>query len=195
MGAHDIYEKMTVDMKPEEFERYCLEILKGYAEEEKLKDFKILHNEKMQAPDGVYQIDIYSEFIAMGGIMKIICECKKYASSVKREKVEVLYNRVRSLGVDKGIFMSTAGYQSGAIEFAKAHGISLIQITDKFINFITMAWGFSEKEIQYRSALQNLYPKFVGKKLTEYGMEDVYPTSSMVKEMHKKLKELFNSEK
>ncbi len=195
MDTHDIYEKRTVNMKPEEFEKYCLEILKGYAEEEKLKDFKILHNEKMQAPDGAYQIDIYSEFIAMGGIMKIICECKKYASSVKREKVEVLYNRVRSLGVHKGIFMSTAGYQSGAIEFAKAHGISLIQIADKSVKFIMMAYGFTEREMNYMSALQDLYPKFIGQKLTEYGVEDVYPTSSMVKEMHKKLKELFNSEK
>lgn len=32
--------------------------------------------------------------------------------------------------------MSTSGYQSGAVMFAKAHGITLIQIVDEFVKYI-----------------------------------------------------------
>ena len=71
---------------------------------------------------------------------------------------------MRSLGAHKGIFISTSGFQSGAEEYANAHGIALIQIFDKqvmqikasispeydpmYIEFIkqlsSYMWGFSD---------------------------------------------------
>ena len=46
--------KRICNMDPIDFEKACLEILKGYAEEEQLKDFEITHNKIIKSSDGKY---------------------------------------------------------------------------------------------------------------------------------------------
>ena len=117
-------------ISPVEFEVFCVEVLRSYAAEDHLKDFIIRHNVKKESPDGTYQIDIFASFTALGVEVKCLCECKQYSSPVKRERVELLETRLKSLGMHKGILLSTSGFQSGAIQYAKAHGIALIQVFD-----------------------------------------------------------------
>lgn len=117
-------------ISPREFEEFCKELLKNYAAEEHLKDFNIEHDVKQEAPDGTYQLDILASFTALDVELKILCECKQYTSPVKRERVELLEGRLQSLGMHKGILLSTSGFQSGAIQYAKSHGIALIQVFD-----------------------------------------------------------------
>ena len=124
--------KRISDMTPTEFERCCLDILSGYAEEEHLNGFEITHNKIIKASDGRYQIDVYAKFTAMGARFKILCECKKYKYRVGREKVAVLHRKLDSIGAQKGILISTSDFQSGALEYAKAHGIALIIILNTF---------------------------------------------------------------
>ena len=38
------FKELVKDLSPTEFEKYCLEIIQKYAEEEKLKNFHIEHN-------------------------------------------------------------------------------------------------------------------------------------------------------
>lgn len=120
----------VLSLTPTEFEKYCCEILKGYAEKEQLKDFSITHNEKIKTHDGTYQIDVYAEFTALNSKFKVLCECKQYTSSVSREKVAVLHDKIESIGAHKGILLATSDFQSGAIQYAKAHGIALITVED-----------------------------------------------------------------
>lgn len=117
-------------ISPTEFEEFCMGVLNNYATEEHLKNFNIEHNIKQEAADGTYQLDIFASFTALDVEIKILCECKQYTSPVKRERVELLEGRLKSLGMHKGILLSTSGFQSGAIQFAKAHGIALIQVFD-----------------------------------------------------------------
>ena len=115
---------------PTEFEKYCIEILLSYAEEEKLPNFTITHDAKIAAYDGTYQIDIYAEFTAMSVTFKVLCECKQYSKPVGRDKVAELHGKLESIGANKGSLLATSGFQSGAIEYAKTHGIALIQVYD-----------------------------------------------------------------
>lgn len=128
-------------ISPTEFEEFCVEILTSYANKEHLKDFVIKHNVKQEASDGTYQIDIYSSFTAFGVEFKILCECKQYSASVKRERVEVLESRLKSLGMHKGILLSTSGFQSGAVQYAKQHGIALIQVYDHSCEAVSHSGG------------------------------------------------------
>ncbi len=89
------------------------------------------------ASDGNYQIDIYAEFTALEVKFKVLCECKKYKNKVNREKVAVLHRKLDSIGAQKGIMISTGGYQSGAIEYAKEHGIALIIVKDYHFEFLS----------------------------------------------------------
>lgn len=183
------FQKSVANISPIEFEKLCLEILKSYADAENLSDFSILHNVNITADDGVYQIDIYARFIAMGVEFKVIAECKRYSSPVPREKVAVLADKVRSLGAHKGIMISTCGFQSGAYEYSKKHGIALLQVIDRNVLHIMNAAN-PETETQKRKILlmldfNNRMPKFYA---TEYATMDfpdktIYPSPKMIEKI------------
>ena len=118
----------VLTMTPTDFEKYSLEILSQQVKH--LNDYKIQHNKIIEVDDGNYQIDGYIEFSLMGVTYKTIIECKHYMSSISREKVQILYDKIRACGANKGILISSSNFQSGAIEYASKHGIALIQLTD-----------------------------------------------------------------
>lgn len=182
----DCFSKLTCDISPTDFEIFCMEFLRAYAEKEKLSEFNITHNVKIEATDGIYQIDIYAEFVAMNCKFKVLAECKKYNKSISRDKVEILYSRLQSMGMNKGILISTSGFQSGAIQFAKSHGITLIQVFDKSIDFCVMS---ANKDIMYERIRQIEYinfPKYIAKEVIDdcYVTKRVYPTEKMLSDIH-----------
>jgi restriction endonuclease Mrr len=121
------YREFVSKISSAEFELFCLDVLKEYANKECLTDFSITHNKKIKTNDGEYQIDIYTEFVALSVRFKVVVECKRTIRPIEREKVVALSDKVRSIGAHKGILISTSGFQSGAIEYSKIHGIALIQ--------------------------------------------------------------------
>ena len=139
MSTINPFRDLVSSISPTEFEQYCTEILKEYAIAEDLKDFSIQHNVVIPADDGTYQLDIFATFTALGVQFKVIAECKRYKNPVNREKVVILADKVKSLGAHKGILISTSGFQSGAHEYAKKHGIALIQVLDKHVVHIQNA--------------------------------------------------------
>lgn len=89
-----------------------MKVLTAYAEEEWLKELTISHDRKIRGYDGKYQIDILAEFIALGTSIKILCECKRYKNTVKREKVTILKEKLESIGAQKGILISTGVFNA-----------------------------------------------------------------------------------
>lgn len=126
---------------------------------EGLKDLEVTHNVKESVSDGTYQIDVKATFEIFGGSnIVVLVECKKYSSPVKREKVEILYSRLQSLGANKGIIFSASGFQQGAYEFATKHGIALIRILDdKFIHEVR-----SQDMVKNVRQLPSENPEYVG---------------------------------
>lgn len=49
---------------------------------------------------------------------------------VKREDVQVLHDKLRSTGAHKGVVVAASGFQSGALAYAKAHGIACVRLVD-----------------------------------------------------------------
>lgn len=125
------FNQMTLDIEPEEFEKLCLDLLMRTSGFGSLQNAKVEHNRIFKAYDGDYQIDGYIEYFALGVCNKVIVECKMYKRTIERKVVVELYSKVQSLGANKGIIMSTSGFQSGAQEFAKLHGIALIQVVNE----------------------------------------------------------------
>jgi len=117
-----------LDMSPTEFEKYALLILQQQIQG--IENCQFEHNKILEVSDGNYQIDGYIEFNVMGVTYKTLVECKHYRSSIEREKVQVLYDKLRACGAQKGILVSSSNFQSGAITYATQHGIALIQLTE-----------------------------------------------------------------
>lgn len=190
------YREFVASISATDFEKYCLEVLKAYAEAEELKNFSILHNQKVQTSDGEYQIDIMAEFMALSVSFKVIIECKRYTRPVEREKIVVLADKIRSLGAHKGILISTSGFQSGAAEYAKQHGIALIQIFDKFVMHIQAQASSNPQVDSIIKEIIERSPEFYAYQwntyLTDFPDKKIYPSESMLSKIRKEIMKILS---
>jgi len=130
-------QESILDMSPIEFEKNVLIILQQQMAG--IENCHFEHNKIIEVSDGNYQIDGYIEFSLMGITYKTLVECKHYKSSIQREKVQVLYDKIRACGAQKGVLVSSSNFQSGAITYATQHGIGLIQLTEAGSEYHTRA--------------------------------------------------------
>jgi hypothetical protein len=71
-----------------------------------------------------YEIDIYYEFVHAGVRHRVAVECKDWRKPVDQGQVLLFHQKIKNIGDEVvGVFVSRKGYQSGAIEVAKRHGI------------------------------------------------------------------------
>jgi len=78
-----------------------------------------------------HQIDVYWEFKHADIIYYTIIQCKDWNSPVKQEHLFTLNQVLQDLPHQpRGIVVTKTGYQEGALEFAKAHGIELFELRE-----------------------------------------------------------------
>jgi restriction system protein len=126
-----------MSLTPDEFEAFVKERLKRQARNAKLKNFVVNKKERLRGPDGEYEIDIVVRFEVCDAEIVVLVECKRHKNPVKRELVQVLYDKRRSLGAYKCMMFSTSRYQSGALEYASKNGVALIQVTSGSMTRLT----------------------------------------------------------
>ena len=95
-----------------------------------LPSYESTHLRAMQGADGEYIIDVVATFSALGASFVVLVECKHEKRRVERQDVQVLESKLESIGAHKGMLFSIAGFQSGALEYADAHGIALVQLVE-----------------------------------------------------------------
>ena len=125
MPTQDSYYEMSAI----DFEKYSLDILRQQTRG--LENLSITHNVVIEKGDGNYQIDGVIKFSVIGVNYITLVECKHYKGAISREKVQVLYDKIRA------ILIATSNFQSGAIKYASEHGIALVQITEADTRFET----------------------------------------------------------
>jgi len=147
---------INANISPTEFELLVKQFLEGAGKD--LKSFKVDHNIHLLKSDGEYQIDVYAEFEVLGATFKVLVECKRYKNEIKREAVQLLYDKLRATGAQKGMIFSTSGFQSGAFKFAEEHGIALIRVIEGRYTYFTKAGGGQRHDPPPWAAI----PKHVG---------------------------------
>ena len=128
-----------LDITPEEYERQVEAHLR--ASGAGLLEFLVTHREQLPGVDGVFQIDAVARFEALGAAFVVLVECKLTKRPVEREDVQVLVDRIGSTGAHKGMMFSTAGFQSGALDYARVHGVATIQFADGSSSWGTKSYG------------------------------------------------------
>ena len=183
----------AADITSLDFEKYCFSILDVLYSPKKLDDYKITHNETYERNDGKHQIDVVIEYSIANAAIKIFVECKREKNSIEIWMVRDFYQKIQSCGANKGIFISTSGYQKGAIIFAKEHGISLYRIIDRYFrNIQNSAFGLDETRKYILLREQELLPKYSIHQYDQYGeylFNEVYPTQEMKDKVHKIIQE------
>ena len=117
---------MHEDLSAAEFEDLAAELLKRAGLH--LSEPRVETRTRLTGLDGTYEVDVTARFQALGVEFLVLIECKHHRSPIKRDVVQVLHDRIRALGAQKGILFSTAPFQSGAVTYARAHGIALIRV-------------------------------------------------------------------
>lgn len=106
-----------------------------------LSEFRVQRLEKISAADGTYEIDVTARFEALGADFLVLVECKHHKSPIKREVVQVLRDRVSAVGGHKGMIFSTAPFQSGAVKYARSHGIALVLVASGSVGYLSRTYG------------------------------------------------------
>lgn len=134
---HGQYGPLT--LTPVEFERLVASALRKQGVG--LQEFSVTHLDTFPGHDGAYKIDVSAKFEALGANFLVLIECKHERRRVEREVVQVLVDKVRSIGAHKGMIFSTGGFQRGALEYARVHGVALVHIADGRTAFLTKSAG------------------------------------------------------
>jgi hypothetical protein len=116
------------EITPGEFEEFVAGLLGAAGPE--VSDLGVRLHEKIAGADGVYDFDATVRYRFAGMSFLVLAEAKLHKNPIKRELVQVLHQKMQSVGAQKGIMISTAPYQAGAVAFAKAHGIALVTVTE-----------------------------------------------------------------
>lgn len=124
-----------LNLTPREYELAVKGILDGSGLD--LVEFKSEHLGKVAGVDGAYVIDVTVRFSALGANFLVLVECKHEQRKVERQDVQILNDKVRSTGAQKGMLFSVSGFQNGAIKYADVHGIALVQLANGSTSWFT----------------------------------------------------------
>ncbi|PHN71481.1 hypothetical protein AO286_07960 [Pseudomonas syringae] len=134
INSNDSSPKLT----PTEFEQHVRAMLDAMGHE--VLDYRSEHQELIQGVDGEYEIDVSARFSALGMDFLVLVECKQHKSAIKRETLQILHDRMRSIGAQKGVLFTTSRFQSGALEYAKKHNIATVKIVDGQSTYMTRSF-------------------------------------------------------
>ena len=119
----------AADITPLQFEEFVVELLNSMGAFAGIRPVVTLH-EKIQGVDGEYDFDATARFDWGGMHFLVLAEAKLHKNPIKRELVQVLHDKLGSVGAQKAVMFSTAPYQQGALTYAKTHGIALAKVTE-----------------------------------------------------------------
>lgn len=123
------------DITPQEFEL----LVRSWAESvsSELRRLEVTHLKALSGQGGDFTFDVVATFSSIGGAeFVVLIECKKHKKPIKREMVQVLNDKIRSVGAHKGIVVATSPFQDGALRYAKANGIALAQVADGVLMYL-----------------------------------------------------------
>jgi hypothetical protein len=148
------------DITPVEFEEFVVELLKWV--EPALGGLTVTLHDKIACADGTYDFDATVRFELAGMQFLVIVEAKRHKNPIKRELVQVLHQKLQSVGAQKAAMISTAPYQRGAVDFAMTHGIALATVTEGRFMFETRAAESSQPMSRAEAFEQFGVPTYVG---------------------------------
>lgn len=109
-----------------QFELLVKAIYEEILAQNSVESIKVSHDISIRGKSGQnHQIDVYWSFKVAGETMQVAIECKDYKSPVSIGRIRDFWGALDDIGNIKGIFVTTQGYQSGAIKFAEHNKIAL----------------------------------------------------------------------
>jgi hypothetical protein len=114
------------------YELLTKEIFSAILNQGSVLNIDVKHNVVLQGKTVEHQIDVYWEF-EQGGIKHtVVVEAKDWNSPVKQGDLFQFKAVLDDLpGQPRGVFIARSGYQRGAKEYAKIHGIIIYELFEE----------------------------------------------------------------
>jgi hypothetical protein len=113
------------------YENLAQVVFQAIVNQNDVSNVVVEHNVVLTGKHTSHQIDVYWKFVAAHVEYETIVQCKDHENPINQGELLKFKAVLDDLpGQPKGIFVSRAGYQSGAIDFAKAHGILLHELRE-----------------------------------------------------------------
>jgi len=77
------------------------------------------------------KVDVSFDCEVAGSRLLFLVECKHYSHRVSVDDVEEFHSKIDDIGAQKGIMVTTVGYQKGAIMTGEARGMALALLTSE----------------------------------------------------------------
>jgi Restriction endonuclease len=117
---------------------------------------RIWHGRKYVGKSGhEHEIDVSLLFDVGGISFLILIECKHYQRSVEASDILQFCSRIEDIGAQKGILVTTKGFQRGAQKIASAHGIALVLFSHRGLHVLK---GFGGSGVLFDEPMFTLVP-------------------------------------
>lgn len=152
---------LPATVTPREYEEQVVEWLRRSAP--KPDCLQVEHLRHLEGAGGDYELDAVVEMSLFDGAsVIIIVECKRHSRPIERDAVAALWAKLQDMNAHKAIMFATCGFQSGALAYAKAHGIATVTFVDGRSTFETRSFRQPKNPPHWTNI-----PKFCGFFLTK----------------------------
>lgn len=112
-----------------EYEKLTQYIFNQIVNQQQVNTIDVQHDVILQGKSTSHQIDVYWKFEIGGEEYSTIVQAKDWKTKVPQKEMLAFNDIIRDLPYGtRGIFVSQAGYQKGAIDVAKANGITIYEL-------------------------------------------------------------------
>lgn len=95
------------------------------------QNIEVKHDVNITGKTATHQIDVYWEFEVGGILYRNIVQAKDWKNKVPQKEIMTFKAILDDMPIGtSGIYVCKSGYQSGAIDYAKAHGINIYELRD-----------------------------------------------------------------
>jgi len=120
------------DRSGKSYELLVQEIFHVLVNQNEVHNIDVKHNVTLQGKHTTHQIDVYWEFERGGITYRSVVQAKDWATPVEQGELLKFKGVLEDLPHQpRGVFVTRTGYQDGAKEYAKAHGIALYELHEE----------------------------------------------------------------
>ncbi|MEW8495922.1 MAG: restriction endonuclease [Candidatus Thiodiazotropha taylori] len=126
---------------------------------------------KVQGSRGIHEIDVWVSRLIYGLEHHWVVECKYWKNAVTKQHVLTLKGIVDDVGADRGILLSSSGFQSGAISMAERSNITLTSLEEMKVSIRDELERYTLSSLEKKSVLivEDLRKLFVTESKSENG--------------------------
>jgi len=148
-----------------EYEQVTRAIFQALVDQDQARNISVEHDVELTGKFLSHQCEVYWKFERAGIEYSTVVECKDWSKRLEQEKLMAFRSKLEDLNNPKGVIVTRSGYQSGALKYARAHGILLYELFEQPPRppLVVTEGSFGTMELTFQAASKGAPPRFVSR--------------------------------